>query len=74
MPKQKPLGNCLDCKHFEFDSGWGGTDVTPGNPLDIGCRKDIWKVDSYCREYEFRSLMQTAKTCPHYEVVPCESI
>lgn len=62
------MKNCIACPHFIFDSGWGGSDVTPGDPPRIGCEKNHWLMGMY--EGPDTVLISTsfAEKCPDYSV------
>lgn len=60
---------CWYCKHVWWDAGSQGySEYTPGDPADIRCRKDHWRVKSFQTELaEFRTFLQMAATCPDFE-------
>ena len=60
---------CIWCEHFNFDSGWGGTDVTPGDPAELECNKGHWNLNGmYLGVNEYRRCMLTAQKCPDYQL------
>ncbi len=63
-----PLKNCLDCSSFHFRTGWGGSDVTPGEMIEIGCNLGHWELrPNLDTEEDFRKKMTTAETCKDYD-------
>ncbi len=69
-----PLNNCLDCTWFYMEPSTPGySEVTPGDDMEMGCRKCHWTLNNRRDdEASFRAKMQTATTCPDYEEVPIE--
>lgn len=75
------IRHCTGCKHFNFDEGWGGTDVTPGYSAYFSCCHPDDKVGfpltgklrppAKCAQpWEFDSLYelcQSAESCPGFE-------
>ena len=66
--KYKPLNNCLDCKHFHFDSGSPGySEETPGSNMRIGCNLSVWNAGYMYSENDFKKAMLSATNCEMYE-------
>lgn len=65
---------CVFCEHWEFYGGSPGYTLnTPGNDASMGCKKGVYPDMTYgelelvnLHENEFRALILTARTCPHY--------
>ena len=63
----EPVKLCLFCKHCEYDSGWGGTDVTPGDPAEFCCsRHPKYSSPSLHDRKGLQEWMRQAEVCPHY--------
>lgn len=61
---------CPTCKHFYFDSGSPGySTLTPGDSMDIFCKKRYWKIGYEDSDESYRKKMLTALTCGDYELV-----
>lgn len=67
--KREVPKNCTLCKHFEFDAGWGGSDVTPGDPASMDCRleKVSFHLGMYAGEDALRSVFLTADSCADFK-------
>ncbi|MHC4649005.1 MAG: hypothetical protein ACYTBJ_26420 [Planctomycetota bacterium] len=66
---------CWLCKHIEIDSGWGGTEITPGDPSTFKCDKGHWNLLKGMYEGDAQSLhkcLKTAQTCKDW--VPLDAI
>ena len=59
---------CLRCIHFFMDTGWAGTEVTPGDGMTMACALSKWAMDTdYEGEGELRGYMEMASGCDEYE-------
>ena len=59
---------CINCKYWYFDSGWGGTDVTPGDQWESYCNKGHWQCEGvYVREDEYRSYLLKSRECKDFK-------
>ncbi len=62
---------CFDCIHCDYDSGWGGTEVTPGDPAAWTCAKGRWKygdlIERWATKTNLVPRFATATKCPEYE-------
>lgn len=61
--------HCLKCVHCCIYPGWSGTDVTPGDPAEMHCKKGHWNIEHLSKP-ELCKAMETAETCPDYEPDP----
>ncbi len=61
---------CWFCKYFTYTNADGPySEETPGNDFSISCNKDKWIFDAWeTSQDEFGAILQTAETCPDYEV------
>lgn len=64
---------CYNCVHIRGDSGWGGTDVTPGSSLSLMCSKGHWDFDPPYRMYSdiiptLRECLEHATSCPDFTI------
>jgi hypothetical protein len=60
---------CLECRHFEFSPGFGGSDVTPSEDASMECRKGHWKVKMYRDdEQNLREYFAKANDCEDFEL------
>ena len=71
--KEETMKNCIACKHFRFDSGWVGTEVTPGEAAVAECLKGHWEgpwgpMGMYENQDDLLAKTHRAETCPDYEV------
>ena len=58
---------CLLCKHFHMDTGWGGSDVTPGDPPEMECMKEHWNLNGRWEDADnLRKCMRKAEDCKDY--------
>lgn len=57
---------CLFCQYFYIDnSSPGYSEMTPGDNMHMGCRKDHWYFDpDDTTENQYRDMMAMARTCP----------
>ena len=56
--------SCLGCCHFQFDLGHADwSDLAPGDPPDVRCRKGHWAASRNDSEVTFRKNMATAVAC-----------
>jgi hypothetical protein len=62
---EAPVKLCLFCRHCQFDQGWGGTDVTPGDPAEVNCYKRPDDTAPFDR-VPFLEWCKLAETCHHY--------
>lgn len=64
----KPLGNCLDCKHFYFYGGSPSySEYTPGSDMSFGCNHNFWDSSDCYDQDDFSRYMQMANDCKSYE-------
>ena len=63
----EPVKLCLFCEPCQFDAGWGGTDVTPGDPAELDCAKhpQYYAPSFYDRKGLIKWMAQ-AEVRPHY--------
>lgn len=58
---------CVGCKHWTFDVGWSGTDVTAGDAWSAACLKGHWNISGHrVSQGEFEQYMEKADTCPDF--------
>ncbi len=57
---------CIYCEHFRFDEGWGGTDLTPGDPPRFICGKSKFNLMPESTR-EHRQILETGLTCTLFE-------
>jgi len=68
LVKLRGYKSCMQCKHFDYEQGWGGTDVTPGNPPHISCDKGYWDHSGYDDDLRaYRDKLDTAAGCDDFE-------
>ena len=60
---------CFDCVHLTVDSGWGGSEVTPGEPLQFFCRegKWTWSYLDHTSKRDLADCLCTGDTCPKFK-------
>jgi len=68
MPTVEKESLCLFCEFFFIDTGWGGTDVTPGEPAEICCRKEHWAMDISDTTGLFRLYIKRAAGCGDFNL------
>lgn len=63
---------CWLCKNIVVDSGWGGSEYTPGEPNVLNCSKEHWDlfdVGMYSGDAEhLRKCLQMAEDCSDLEL------
>ena len=62
-----PTLTCLECKAFTVERGYDGYYPGDHTCIDIGCAKNIWRLDTEDRQELFEAYMRTARTCEHFE-------
>jgi hypothetical protein len=56
--------NCVECIHWMFDAGWGGTDVTAGEAWSSRCLKGVWSMEGQrVTQEQFAANLNKANTC-----------
>lgn len=58
---------CLDCKAFVVEAGWDGYYYGEHTCMDIGCAKNVWRLDNEDDQATFERYMRTAETCDKFE-------
>ena len=60
---------CWWCAYFIYRGATRDySDVTPGDQLNIECRKRVWYFDAFkTGEKEFRAIISMASKCPHFK-------
>lgn len=61
---------CLTCAHCTIESGWGGSDQTPGTPGQWSCGMSCWP-ETPTGAWEDRrpfilQCLSRGATCPHW--------
>jgi len=67
------IRNCLYCRHCEIESGWGGTEETPGHGTTIKCKKGHWDIEHGSWENlkpALRENLEKATTCTEFQAEP----
>ena len=64
------MKNCVFCDYFYFESGWCGTDVTPGDETSIGCLLDLMEIEMWTGTQELREKLATALNCDKFKAHP----
>lgn len=63
--------NCLACQHCTFDSGWGGSEVTPPEPMLLRCKRGRWDTDKMATMSDIRrDILEAAEGCPDFAAEP----
>jgi len=59
---------CVACKHFGFDAGWAGTEITPGDNWSMECGRGHYVLDGGLNttEDDFRTTLRLAALCPDF--------
>ncbi len=58
---------CWGCKYISITSGFGGSDVTPGEEPVVECLKDHWHLFRGPKEGDLKACLETAQTCPDWK-------
>lgn len=68
LKKQVISKYCVECVHWEFYGGWGGSDVTAGDDWSSRCTRGYWRAEgtSVSSEQWARHL-RTAATCSDFK-------
>lgn len=72
MMNKPPNPTCLDCRFFTVTPGYDGFYPGETTPIDIGCQKQIWRLDTDSTQEAFTEYMRTAIECDKFE--PCETL
>ena len=69
--------SCIGCRHWEFDEGFGGSDVTPSDGWSAQCNKKNpdtgslrWTLQGSVNGSDWHRTMQAAETCLDYTPRP----
>lgn len=65
------IPNCLACQHCTFDSGWGGSEVTPPEPMFLRCERRRWDTNEMATMSDVRrDILAAAEGCPDFKAEP----
>jgi hypothetical protein len=72
------MKNCWQCTEIRHDTGWTGTEDTPGDAASFSCAKGHWELSAETagvggmyadRTPKFRETFEKAETCPDFTPV-----
>ena len=68
---------CYECKHLIVDPGWGGSDVTPGDGIEVSCtRGHFFLGEQSINRMSLWASLEKAGECPDFTIDegrPCPS-
>lgn len=67
MRKRKYFPTCLECVFFQLEPGYDGYYPGEHTDMDIGCAKQVWRLDNEDSIVTFDRYMRTAVECEHFE-------